>query len=151
MHGFGPRDGRLFDHGGDNDVRDRCFIRVDRNGDLSAGARAVDARLSGLLLILSFDQGCLSHEKKWHMFPRSIFTADLIRKGGAVKVQRHLRCRIEHKRGAQPVRGAPSSVSWENINRRGDCSEQDIVSSGSDAQILVTKSDFKSRFRMKVA
>lgn len=37
-------------------------------------------------LILSFDQGCLRHQKKWHMFPRSIFTADLIRKGGAVKV-----------------------------------------------------------------
>ncbi|MGF0524078.1 hypothetical protein ACQEDT_21390 [Agrobacterium pusense] len=148
MDGFGPRDRRLFDHCGDNDVRNCHFIRFDGNGDLSTGTEPVDSRLSGILLILSFDKGSLRHEKKWHMFPRSIFTADLIRKGGAVKVQRHLCGRIGHKKGARPVRGAPSSVSRDNVKRRGDCSEQDIVSSGSDAQILVTKSDFKSRFRM---
>jgi hypothetical protein len=58
--------------------------------------------------------------------------ADLIREGCAVKVQHHICGRIRQKKGAQPKRGAPSSLSRENVKRRGDCSEQDIGSLGSD-------------------
>lgn len=55
--GLGWRDRqRLFDHCGDNEVRDCRLIRFHRDGDLSSGTEAVDALLSGLLLILSFDQ-----------------------------------------------------------------------------------------------
>jgi len=53
-------------------MRDRCFIRFDRNGDLSTGAEAVDACMGGLLLILSFDQRCLRYQEKWHVFPLSV-------------------------------------------------------------------------------
>lgn len=52
-------------------MRDCRLIRLDRDGDLSSGAEAADAYLSGLLLILCFDQRCLRHEKKRHVFPRS--------------------------------------------------------------------------------
>jgi hypothetical protein len=61
-----------YDPCSDHDVRDRCLIRFNCDSDLPAGAETVDARLSGLLLILSFDQRCLRHEKKWHVFPRGV-------------------------------------------------------------------------------
>lgn len=70
--GLGWRDRqRLFDHCGDNDVRDCRLIRFHRDGGLSSGAEAVDALLGSLLLILSFDQRCLRYQKKWHVFPQS--------------------------------------------------------------------------------
>lgn len=49
-----------------------CLIRSDRHGELSSGAEAVNACLSGLLLILSFDQRCLRYQEKWHVFPLGV-------------------------------------------------------------------------------
>lgn len=49
-------------------MRDCRLIRLDRDGDLSSRAKAADAYLSGLLLILCFDQRCLRHEKKGMCF-----------------------------------------------------------------------------------
>lgn len=62
----------LFEHCGDNDLGDRCFIGFYRNGDLCSGAETVDPLLSSLLLILSFDQRCVRDQKKRHVFPRSV-------------------------------------------------------------------------------
>ena len=67
------RDGeRLFGYCGDNDVRNRRFIRFDRNGDLSTGTEPVDSHLSSILLILSFDKGSMRYQEKWHVFPLNV-------------------------------------------------------------------------------
>jgi hypothetical protein len=97
---FGRRDReRLFDLCSDHNVRNCCLIRFNRDSELSSRAEAVDARLGGLLLVLSFDQRCLRHEEKWHVFPRSFFSADLLCNTVAVKVPPLIHSRLPTKKG----------------------------------------------------
>ncbi|MBW9089403.1 hypothetical protein JNB91_16325 [Rhizobium wenxiniae] len=78
------------------------------------------------------------------MFPLYFLGVDLIRVAAPVKLQ-HLYCSLHpDKKGAQPERGAPFSLSRHNVGRRGVCREQDVVSSGSDPEILLTRQVFKS-------
>jgi len=79
------------------------------------------------------------------MFPLCFFGVDLIRLAAPVKLRHPSRRLHQDKKGAQPVRGAPFSISRHNVERRGDCRKQDIVPSGADLQILLTRQDFKSR------
>ncbi|EJC83225.1 hypothetical protein Rleg4DRAFT_7056 [Rhizobium leguminosarum bv. trifolii WSM2297] len=118
IDGSGGRDRkRLFGHRGDNDVRDRCFIRFYRDGDLSSGAKSVDARLSGFLLILSFDQRCLRHQKKWHVFLQCVLRRSHPQSGCGQDAAPNLRAPPIQKKALDPWGERLLYVGWQRLTR----------------------------------
>lgn len=119
-----------------DEVRDSRLVGLHGDSDFVAEADLVDRNSSSRMLVFSFDERGLGDKIKRHRFPH-IFSFDLI-------AFEH-RSRHGKRKGRSTRTGSALFLIPDDIESRRWSQRQDIIETGSDLQILLIASDFKSR------